>query len=262
MVSKYILPQELTRPPIEEAVFEIRFRPTNDPASRGVPAVLRDALGAAYPRSEVIPRAPAPEQFRSAPLTPRYEPTYRLTGDGGFVLIGDGAVRLRLVGAYPGWAAVRGRIDALLDALLASKVTGDIERISLKFVNVLRDPPPRQLEALRVDFRVNDEAVRESGLHVRLELADERYVRVVEIEPGATGPVIEGRESAHGLMLALDCRRDVEGLDFWAQRDDMLESLHFELRALFFRLLTRESIERLGPIYRSPPEPEDPAPRA
>jgi uncharacterized protein (TIGR04255 family) len=255
MPPKYILPQELARPPIEETVFEVRFTPvTGDPAR--IFAVLRGALGTSYPRSEAVPTVHVPEYFRSAAPDPRYEPKLKLMGDGGTVYLGDSVVRLRLVGEYPGWEAVRAKLDGVLDALAVSKLAKDIERISLKFVNVLRDPPPRQLEALRVDFRVNKEAVPEVGLHVRMELSDERYRRVVEIQPGADGPIIEGRRDLHGLMLALDVRRDLIGEEFWSQRADVLENLHFELRALFFRLLTGDSVTQLGPIYRAAPEAE------
>ena len=55
-------------------------------------------------------------------------------------------------------------------------------------------------------------------------------------------------------MLALECRRGLEDVDFWAERADVLENLHFELRALFFRLLSRDAIEKLGPVYRQAPE--------
>jgi hypothetical protein len=44
--------------------------------------------------------------------------------------------------------------------------------------------------------------------------------------------------------------------DFWTDRADMIENLHFEQRALFFRLLRTASVEKLGPIYRAEPERE------
>jgi uncharacterized protein (TIGR04255 family) len=254
MVPKYLLPQELAKPPIEEALFEVRFQPAQAGEAGRLPALLRDALGEEYPRSEAIVHASHPDWSRAAQPDLRYQPKLLLTGDGAFVLVGDAAVTLRLVGPYPGWDAVRARIGALLDVLQASKLLGPIERISLKFVNILRDPPARQLDALRIDFSVNGDAVPETGLHVRMELSDERYERIVDLQPGRTGPVIEAHRDAHGLLLALECRRSLAGEDFWSQRTDLLENLHFELRALFFRLLTRAAVEKLGPIYRAAPE--------
>ena len=257
MSSRYLLPQELSKPPIEEAFFELRFAlaPGADAASFQVH--MRNALGAEHPRSAAIQSASMSHIVRRAtPPDARYLPTLELSGDHRAVLLGEGVVCLRLTGAYPGWDAVRARIDALLDEVRRTKQVGALEEISLKFVNVLRDPPPRQLEALRVDLRVNGEAVPERGLYVRMELSDERYVRIVELRPGATGPFLEEDRNAHGLMLALECRRSLTDIDFWAERGDVLENLHFELRALFFRLLSREAVEKLGPVYRKAPEAE------
>lgn len=254
MSNKYLLPQELAKPPIEEAIFELRFQRVADLASGSVASHLRRAIGVDYPRSEAIPVAAALDHFRAPRPDARYDPNFKLSGDHGSVLIAEGAVRLRLVGAYPGWKPVRARIDALLDVLRASKLIGELESISLKFVNVLRDPPPRQLEALRVDLRVNGEAVSEQGLRVRMELSDERYERVAEIEPGVSGPFLAEHRDLHGLMLALEVRRDLRDSDFWTEREGVLENLHFELRALFFRLLRSAEVDKLGPIYRDSPE--------
>jgi uncharacterized protein (TIGR04255 family) len=253
MHSQYILPQELERPPIEQAMFEIRFQPARDGASARLPLVLGKALGVEYPRSEAVPEVNARDDFRTVARDPRYEAKMRMFGEGADLFIGDGALRVRIGAPYPGWDAQRARIDALLDVLEQSGEARAVERLSLKFVNLLRDVPPRQLEALRVDLRVNGEAAPEIGMHIRMELSDERYVRVVEIQPGAPGPLLATDKNLHGLMLALECRRDILGEEFWPNRGDLLENLHFELRALFFRLLTHEATEKLGPIYRKPP---------
>jgi len=253
MQSQYILPQELEHPPIEDAAFEICFQPAPGGTSDRVQAVLRSALGIEYPRSESVPAQPPPDRFRSIAADPRHQPKLRLFGSGAMLLIGDGAVRVRIGAPYPGWDALHARIDAVLDTLEQSGAVGAVERISLRFVNILRDVPPRQLEALRVDLRVNGEAAPETGLQLRVELSDERYVRVVEIQPGASGPMLQADRDAHGLMLALECRRDLAGGAFWPERRELLENLHFELRALFFRLLQRAQIDKLGPIYRKPP---------
>ena len=141
MSSKYILPQELARPPIEETVFEVRFTPVaGDPAR--IFAVLRGALGTSYPRSEAVPAVHVPEYFRSSAPDPRYEPKLKLMGDDGTAYIGDSAVRLRLVGAYPGWEAVRAKLNGVLDALAASKLAAGIERIAQ-----VRERAPRSAAA-------------------------------------------------------------------------------------------------------------------
>lgn len=254
MSSKYLLPQELNKPPIEEALFELRFALAPGADAAAFHSHMRTALGAEHPRSAAIQNAAVSHIVRRSVPDARHIPTFELSGDHRAVLLGDGVVALRLTGRYPGWDVVRGRIESLLDHARRSKSIGTLEEVSLKFVNVLRDPPPRQLEALRVDVRVNGEAVSERGLFLRMELSDERYVRIVELRPGATGPFLEPDPNAHGLMLALECRRGLEDVDFWAERADVLENLHFELRALFFRLLSRDEIEKLGPVYRQAPE--------
>ncbi len=254
MSNKYLLPQELARPPIEEATFELRFKPLGGDKAEGLPGYFRTVLTEAYPRSESIPVSAAPAQFRKTQEEMRYQPRIRQFSPLAAVMVGDQAVWLRLVAPYPGWDEVRDRIEALTDALRASKMVGAVERISLKFVNVLREMPERQLEGLRVDVRMNGEPVPERGMHLRVELNDETYSRVVEIQPNPMGAFIDPDPDVNGLTLSIECRRQL-GIDddFWRDRDDMIENLHFELRALFFRLLRTSAVEKLGPIYRSEP---------
>jgi uncharacterized protein (TIGR04255 family) len=255
--NKYLLPQELARPPIEEATFELRFKPLIGDKAEGLPAFLRAELTEAYPRSESIPLSTAPAQFRKTQEETRYQPRIRQFGPLAAFMVGDQAVWLRLVAPYPGWDEVRDRIEQLTDVLKKSKMVGAVERISLKFVNVLRELPDRQLEGLRVDVRVNGEHAPEAGMHLRMEFNDETYSRVVELQPNPTGPFIDPNPDATGLTLSLECRRQL-GIDddFWTDRDAMIENLHFELRALFFRILRQASVEKLGPIYRAEPERE------
>jgi uncharacterized protein (TIGR04255 family) len=255
--NKYLLPQELARPPIEEATFELRFKPVSGEKAEGLPAFLRAQLTEAYPRSESIPVSAAPAQFRKTQEEARYLPRHRQFSPLAAFMVADQAVWLRLVAPYPGWDEVRDRIEQLLDVVQASKMVGAVERIALKFVNVLREMPDRQLEGLRVDVRVNGELAPEHGMHLRLEFNDETYSRVVEIQPNPTGPFIDPNPDVTGLTLSLECRR-VLGIDddFWTDRADMIENLHFEQRALFFRLLRTASVEKLGPIYRAEPERE------
>ena len=229
--------------------------PASDPVVERLPTLLREKLGDAYPTSGELSIAGGPPRFRRRRRADRYQPRVQLTGPQAAIFVGDSMAALRLYGPYPGWDALRARINSLLDVLQESRLAIAVERISLRFVNVLREHPERQLDALNVRIELAGEAAPERGFHLRAELNDEVYERVIEIQPGATGPAHEvDRRETHGLMLELDCRRRFATDDFWPQRSTLIEDLHFEMRALFFRLLTPESIAQLGPIYRAEPE--------
>ena len=80
MSPKYLLPQELAKSPIEEAVFEIRFKPASHPVVERLPALLREKLGDAYPTEGALSIAGGPPRFRRRRREDRYQPRVQLSG--------------------------------------------------------------------------------------------------------------------------------------------------------------------------------------
>jgi len=244
------LPLRLEKPTIEEAVFEIRFQPASSSVVSLLPGLVFAKLGSEYPESESLPLASLPPEIRTAEPALRYQQQIRLSGRQGSVFFGDCVAGVSLLAPYPGWEAFRPRVNAFLDVLQSSKLVRAPERLSIKFVNLLTDTPSRTLDSLNVEIRLGGEPSADSGLHLRAELNQPPYRSIVEIAPEVIVKLGGNRGSKSGLLLSIDCIRIVTEPDFWAETDNLIEGLHRELRNVFFKLLTDDSIARLGPIYQ------------
>jgi uncharacterized protein (TIGR04255 family) len=86
---------------------------------------------------------------------------------------------------------------------------------------------------------------------LRTEHNDSTYKRIVEIATNATvslgtGPQIEG------LLISLDAVRDLpEGAGSDALTPELANAVHHEAKKLFFRLITSETRDSLGPEYEA-----------
>jgi uncharacterized protein (TIGR04255 family) len=194
--------------------------------------------------------ASLPAEFRKTQPELQYQQQIRLTGGQASVFIGDSVAGVSLLAPYPGWADFRPRIDAFLDVLKASRLVKLPERISLKFVNLLTDLPQSQLDSLNVSLKVAGQPMPETGFQTRFELNDAPFRRIIEIAAGATlSPKLGRNGKKFGLILSIDCIRSLEDVDFWTQAPDLIETLHTDLRTMFFRLVSSGTVATLGPVY-------------
>jgi uncharacterized protein (TIGR04255 family) len=247
-----LLPLRLENPTIEEAVFEVRFQPASSSTVSLLPGLLFSKLGNDYSESESLPLASLPLAFRQSRPELKYQQQIRLSGGQASVFIGDCAAGVSVLAPYPGWTKFRPRIDGLLDVLQNSQLVKKPERISLKFVNLLTDTPSRRLDALDLSIRIAGQVPPEQGFQLRAELNQKPYVRIVEVAPDARiGELEKGATTKRGLLLSIDCIHELPDLDLWANKDQLIESLHADLRSLFFTLITKETVDRLGPLYQA-----------
>ncbi len=139
-----------SNPPLQEAVFEIRFPPESE-WDIAIPGLIYQLVRDEYPergqrRVREIEMRLGPEGFTEELLvTERAEFT---TGDGrAGVQVGPRLLTVNCLSPYPGWREFRRRIQTLLDALRETTGLGEVESLTLRYLNLIRIPGER------VDFR-------------------------------------------------------------------------------------------------------------
>jgi uncharacterized protein (TIGR04255 family) len=242
------MPTRLALPPVKEALFEIRFDSPSESVAQILPGMVIMRLGDQYSKTETLPIASLPREIRKRDDNLKYLAQIRILGDGGGVVIGDRVVGLSVLTPYPGWSNFRSRILELLGVLEKSKLLTTIERVSLKYVNLFSLPAGERLSALKMQVDMYGTPAPEGGFHLRTELKDENFIRIVEIGGDAKLTDQNGEESS-GLVVNLDCIRPWKQGSLWSSAEQTIDELHGEVRQMFFGLLTAKTLESLKPHY-------------
>jgi uncharacterized protein (TIGR04255 family) len=138
------LQRPLVRPPIREAIVEVKSEPVD---MRRV-TDLRDRLAAAFPVSKPFRLASAamnlPDERRAEgpdPGGPNQTGWRCESADGTEVaLIRQDGVSFGRLAAYPGWDEFLERFQSLWDAYVAQARPVEVRRVALRYVNDLRLP--------------------------------------------------------------------------------------------------------------------------
>jgi uncharacterized protein (TIGR04255 family) len=241
------LPVRLGKPPLVDAVFEVRFQATQKSIAQLLPGFFFSRLGKEYPRSEAMPIASLPAEFRDMDASLRYQFHYRLSGETAAILVGDRSAAVSALTPYQGWDEFRPRIDSFLKVLDESKLVHNVERFSLKFVNVISSTSTSQLHLLNLELAIGGVKPSDSGFQLRTELNDADLVRIIEIRPHAVAKLRS--KNITGLMLSIDCIQKTPGASISDLHLTTIEKVHLDLKQLFFGLITPATLSSLEPHY-------------
>lgn len=241
-------PTRFARSPLTEAVFEMRFAVAPERGVELLPAVMLAALGGDFPRIEQMPLGTLPKEIREKSPELQHAAVFKLQGDNEAVLLGDRVVSFNATRPYPGWSKFRGRAMQVALALRESGHIANLDRYSLKYVNVIdssNSADPTAPFNLRVEVKSCE--LSSNGFRLRFETKIKGFLNIVEFTSGVTSTV--GKEKLHGTMIALDTIMESADKAFWDGLEQRLNATHDVLEAIFFELLTSETLDAMGPSY-------------
>ncbi|MEZ4459401.1 MAG: TIGR04255 family protein [bacterium] len=242
------LPLSLGKSPLLDALFELRFRPTIKSAGEILPGMLFQALKDEYTEVTKLPLANVPAELRQADPKLWHQAHYRLQGPGKQVSVGQQVFNFSFGIEYPGWDHFRAEIAGLLSLLASSGLVDEVERYSLRYVNLIPAPATDQLKLLNAKIQLRGEDVSENGFHLRTEYLDGDFRNIVQIRTGATASLADN-SSRSGIIVDVDTIRHVESDDFWENQEALLEDGHGVLKSTFFSLVSSETIESFDPTW-------------
>ena len=240
-------PVSLEKSPLVEAIFEIRFEPTTATAGDLLPGLLYSRLKTEYPETEPLPFASIPRQMRDQDVL-RYKPSHRLKGDHRLVQVGDRLISLHAT-EYPGWTRFKPWIESATNAVKETGLLKQIERFSFKYINVIEAAPnDQQLSFLDARIEVTGGTPMERGFRLRVERDDGPFVTIIEIITNGKAK----RNDQHvvsGLLVTVDTIRAVAGNDYWTNQSTLIDEGHEVVKEIFYKLLSKSTLNRLGPIW-------------
>ena len=240
------LPARLERPPLLEAVFEVRFSGPTAAVGDLLPGLLYERLKPAFTNVEHLPVGSLPRTVRESNPELRYQPHVKLGGGGGLTLmIGDHVIALSKAPPYEGWRSFRSLCQKVSDSLHATELVAAVERYSFKCVNII--VADDAFSVLNADLRFDGFALSHKGLRIRAEIKNDPFVTIVEVQSATTIGI--GEKTLTGVFLAVDTLREIGSADFWPRASEHLDKAHDLLKATFFGLLKESTIESFGPQW-------------
>lgn len=177
-------PTRFARSPLTEAVFEMRFAVVSGRGVELLPGVMLAALGNDFPRIEQMPLGALPKDMRDATPELQHAALFKLQGENEAVLLGDRVASFNATRPYPGWSKFRGRAMQVASALKESGHIANLDRYSLKYVNVIDSSKAAHPTApfnLRVEAKFCE--LSPNGFRLRFETKINGFLNIVDSRP-------------------------------------------------------------------------------
>jgi uncharacterized protein (TIGR04255 family) len=245
---KKTLPKQLRKAPIIEAVAEMRFGSSNgNLASTVLPGLLFNDLKGKYPSIQAHPSAQIPAELREQNPELRYLPTTAMVGTNSSINISGRVLAVSFSKPYPGWDVFKAAILDVWHVARNSGVLGEIERLSIKYVNLIEAPmDSNQLDLTTIKVTLDDHSVTNEPTSIRSELREDRYLKVVNV---VTHAQMLTADASSGLIVDIDIICNGPFANSWGEVEDLLEDAHRIEKSVFFGLLKESTIERYEPEY-------------
>ena len=247
------IPKRLGKEPLIEAIWQIYFDvPQDDAIGEILPGIVFAALGEDYPQRQRLPAADIPPRVTGVDQNLRYLAKFRMQSpDSPFLInIGDRVITLNCRRPYSGWVGFKQRIAILIAELEKSSLIPEIQRHSLRYIDLLQLEPPPSLRSLTMTVRMADYKVETDPLQMRVELTDTDCRHVVQVVTPAEVR-LPANEVARGSLIDIETVAAPPPSN-WEQVRNQLDGLHSASKRAFFDLLTKDAVERLEPEYEEP----------
>jgi uncharacterized protein (TIGR04255 family) len=245
-------PTSLKEAPVVESVIEVRFEPKSTDMAGILPGVFFQALSSSFPAVRALPMAQLPVEMRNQDENLRYAATTVLVGNAGQILLGDRSCAISFVRPYPGWSVALPHIKKVLEVLKESNCVANIERISIKYVNVMsKDNEQGDFSPFEVKLVIGSFQLRNEGKMIRAEIAKGQNIFLINMLSGATAKLQGngGEEEIKGSILQIDGVRNGPFEDFWSAAEEIIEDIHRGIKEVFFGVITKKTLEQLEPVW-------------
>jgi uncharacterized protein (TIGR04255 family) len=243
------LPQKLAKPPLVEAIFEMRFK-SKAIVSSILPGLLFTKLSGAK-SIERLPAAEFPQQLRNADPALQYAPLVRVGWDRFVILIGDRNLALACKHPYPGWKEFKPAIVHLVELVKEANIVDDVERMSLKNTNILPSEMGTVADLIKFDLIVGAHHAANDNLLIRVEILQDDLLHIVQIATSGTAKFPDGTARS-GAMLDIDTiaiAADTPLAKLAERLAERIDVIHAGNKFMFFDCLKPETVHKLEPSY-------------
>jgi len=244
------LPKKLNKEPLIDAVFEIRFS-SMAPASLILPGLLFSGLEG-NKTIESFPISQLPKPVRDADQNLKYAPLTRINWEQFMISISDSSVAVSCKYPYPGWSEFKPAIIRVMTNLAESSVVKEVERYSMKYIDVIpRDASLQTAAMFNLAVSIAGHTLSKEQFHIRIAIPKDGVEHTVQLASSARAVLHDGT-AKEGLVVDIDTvvtQSNVSMQSVCEGLSDKLEDIHSANKAMFFDCLAPSTIESLEPIY-------------
>lgn len=242
------IPIKLERDPIVEAIFEIRFQSKVPSVSTLLPGLMYSSLKSDFEAPERLPQA----NFLPfvAPVDPnlKYQPSFRIKNKEFIILLGDYSLIVSCPRPYVGWERFRNIILSLLKDLNNTDLILEVERISVKYLNLLEaDSTNKQFGLLNMSIQLGNYDLTSHNTFIQSEIIEDGLINLIEIRSNVQ-LTRENETTNPGLLLAVDTISDKHE-NFWEKMGEYVDKVHSKEKQIFYSLLTDSAVDSCKPIW-------------
>lgn len=244
------LPMTLEREPLVEAIFEIRFAGSPQLADL-LPGLLFGKFDP-KPKSHRQPAADIPQPIRASDPNLTFAAVTRLELERFNIMIGDRNVIVGCKLPYPKWAVFKEQILKLTNLVAELGLTNEVERFSIKYVNLISAPNfTEQIAKVDIALRIGALEVLDNHMNLQVHHHENDIVHIITVISGASAKLPNGK-TAQGIVVDVDSIRNIKPMAFGKFVEGLeseLETLRQANKAKFFGCLRTETIDEMGPKY-------------
>jgi uncharacterized protein (TIGR04255 family) len=249
MKEKDQVPTRLRKEPLLEAIWEIRFAHAKQSVADLLPGFLFKAFPEKFTNIVRLPASEIPDAIIKSDPNLRYVPKIRLESGNQAIQIGEHVVSLNCWRPYSGWARFSEDIRSLSKTVLETGLIDELERFSLKYVDLIELAPTADLRCLNLSLRFGEMDIVERPVQMRTEIAEGDHIHIIQVVSPAEAGLPGETERKKGLLVDIDTIRTFTGNGTWDELDRSLDAVHLSCKRMFFRLLTLDTLHRLEPEY-------------
>ena len=246
------LPIKLNKEPLVEAICQLQIV-----SKAAFNTFAPGYLLAKYPDDvsdiKQLPASMLPEHIRAQAPELALAPLVSLKFKNVLVMIGERSITVANPAPYLGWAGFKPLIIEIFQSLLESKQALQVERYSLKYVNVLKaTEAPNSLSALDLSINIGQLKLNKMATTVRAETLTDELVTIITLTGGVTVQT-EGQAPIQGSLIDIDTICQTKAKDpeaFIATMSSELDRVRHVNKVTFFECLTEEAINELGPVFK------------
>lgn len=241
------LPTKLTKEPLVEAIFEIRFLSSVN-VSDILPGFLHSKVKGA--KVERLPLGQLPREFRQNDAQLAQQPVLQIQLPGFLLLVGDKSLAISCLLPYLGWMAFKAEIQKMLSYLKEAEIVEKVERYALKYIDVIEgNSVAETIGRVNLAVSLGNNKLRDSAFQLKFEVARDEFIHVLQL--GAPGIVtLVGGQTRQGLVLTVDSISVKNELPLDPTENELfLDRIHQANKEIFFECLTDDAVKFLEPVY-------------
>lgn len=248
------LPIRLEENIIVDAVFELRFNAELG-FSNLVPGAALKLFGEVK-KLEKSPIADLPLQVRNMNPNLQYQPTITMIWDDVVLMLGDNSLAIGYGTQYKGWKIFQKHINILMQLLTSSelsKMIKEVNRYSFRYVDFFPEHLTVGLNnPFLLDISIGNEKIQNTRFRLQYEEDEEFGVSSLEFS-NPVNAEIGTRSVETGALISIDTVRlfssGMNWDDFQTDFDGLIEKMHLKNKQSFFKMLSQDLLNKLGPIY-------------